>query len=130
MAWRPTTRITECAVLQTGDEDPILLVSRILEACGVRIRAIDMEEQRIVGMMGSHDDFPRCKVNVRLYSRDGVSLVEALLELPRWGGDPGVLAPLSARLKGALGRGLVAEEEAAWTRTVHILKVKLSLVGE
>ncbi len=116
MARHRSTRITKCAVLRSGGEDPLVLVSRLLQAEGVRIQRIDSEHRRIVGRIGVPKDASPCKVTVRLYPREGVGLVETLLESARMGGDAEAISEYSERLTRAFKSGGLADrEEAAWT---------------
>ncbi len=115
MAQRRSARITKCIVLRSGVEDPLVVVSRLLQAGGVRIQRIDSEHRRIVGRIDFPKDASPCKVTARLYPREGVSLVETLLEPPRLGGNAGAIAEYWEHLMRALkDSGLVDGEDAAW----------------
>lgn len=94
---------TSCCLYRTGDGDLVGLMARLLEMSGVRVSRTDAESQLVVGNVGSRWDGSRCKILVRLYSREELTLVETTVRGPRSADGARTAAEVSERLRQALG---------------------------
>lgn len=93
---------TSCCLYRTGDGDLVGLMARLLEMSGVRVSRTDAENRLVTGSVGSRWDGSRCKVLVRLYSREELTLVETTVRGPRGAGGDRTAAEASERLRDAL----------------------------
>jgi hypothetical protein len=73
---RRGNRVEACSILREGRFRPLDLVSDILRMSGVKITRVDKRSNRVTGRIGSRKEPFTCRVDARIYSHGGLSLVE------------------------------------------------------
>ena len=73
---RRGNRAEACGLLRGDRFRPLDLVSEILRMSGVRITKVDKRSNKVSGRIGSWKEPFKCRVDARIYSHGGLSLVE------------------------------------------------------
>ena len=74
---RRNARMVEgCCLFRIGQEEPLVLASRILRWSGVRIGEVDKKTNRIAGRIGSWGAPYSCKVRVSIHPHGTISLID------------------------------------------------------
>lgn len=69
-------RVEACTLLREGRSRPLDLVLNVLRMSGVRITKVNERSNRVTGRIGSRMEPFACRVDARIYSYGGLSLVE------------------------------------------------------
>ena len=69
-------RVEACSILREGRLLPLDSVSDVLRMSGVKITKVDKRSNRVTGRIGSRKEPFTCRVDARIYSHGGLSLVE------------------------------------------------------
>lgn len=102
MAPRFSNTVVQCGLLESGKEDLLNRLLQVLVEWGLQIQGINLKDRRIVGRIDPRAGLAPCRVTIRLYPREGATLVEAVLAAPRGHAGEKTLAEHAERLRRLL----------------------------